>query len=622
MTCLRSLCLLLLATPLLAAETADYAPPPEAGYLNVRELGAKGDGVTDDTAVLKAVIESGKTQPHARYGEARRIYFPNGVYLISQPLLIGDKKKMLIGQSRDGAVIRLKDRCAAFEGKDPLAVLSYVSSFKGWHFAQNFSQRIHNLTIDVGAGNPAAVALNYHTNNAGDVYNVRLRSSDPQKVGAVGLLLGGQTGPGLVHQVEIEGFDTGILYMGSLHSMTLSRITLREQRTVGIRTGNVLAIEGLVSQNRVPALRIEGGHLALTGAKLTGGDPNASAVEHDKGVLFIRNLETAGYGAAIKSETQRVAGPSVAQFVRPKVWTLHDKTDLSINLPIEYPPLDAVAKPAEVPWFVVKPDAEGDVTKPMQAAIDAGHEYIMLSGETLGKLRDTIHVRGKVKLIQGAPSAFRSDGFDDDWTVVTYKPLELKKPPQNRPVWRIEDGASPVVMLKLIGDSYGDAGWGVDHASQRTLILHAAGGSYRNTVTGGKVFFLDAGPHPGTLIKGPQQAWAWNCNIESYAYDPNIVNDGGTLWIMGLKSEKDRTLVSTLNGGATEVIGGLFFKNRERIGPAPALISRDSRVSYSYAVTRLPYQTQIVETRGGRSLQVLQNEVGWMMPLFVGDNGR
>ena len=47
--------------------------------INVREYGAKGDGITDDTEAIQFCID---TFPH------RTIYFPAGNYLISQPLNI------------------------------------------------------------------------------------------------------------------------------------------------------------------------------------------------------------------------------------------------------------------------------------------------------------------------------------------------------------------------------------------------------------------------------------------------------------------------------------------------------------------------------------------------------
>ena len=50
---------------------SDLVPlPPADTWVNIRTLGAKGDGVTDDTAVFKKAI-----------AEHRAIYLPSGYYV-------------------------------------------------------------------------------------------------------------------------------------------------------------------------------------------------------------------------------------------------------------------------------------------------------------------------------------------------------------------------------------------------------------------------------------------------------------------------------------------------------------------------------------------------------------
>jgi hypothetical protein len=269
------------------------------------------------------------------------------------------------------------------------------------------------------------------------------------------------------------------------------------------------------------------------------------------------------------------------------------------------------------PWHVVKPDDSGDLTGPLQRAIDAGHPYLLVACRPQGRISDTVRVRGAARVIRGFGSWYRTQGFNDGDRLTSYKPLAIERVEKKKPVFRIEPGQPDTVMLQLMGDNYGDAAWGVEHASPRTLILWGAGGAYRNTVTGGKVFFLDAGPHPGSVLRGPQSAWAWNTNIESYTDDPNILNEGASLWISGLKSEKDRSLIGTTRGGATEVVGGLLFKNRERIGQAPAFTVHDARAILSYRVTRLPYDVHLLETRAGVERRLTQQALGQAVPLVI-----
>lgn len=69
------------------AMTADSTPllPDTGEWVNIRDLGAKGDGVTDDTEVFKKAIENHKV-----------IYIPQGWYVVKDPLYL-KKSTCLIG---------------------------------------------------------------------------------------------------------------------------------------------------------------------------------------------------------------------------------------------------------------------------------------------------------------------------------------------------------------------------------------------------------------------------------------------------------------------------------------------------------------------------------------------
>ena len=82
------------------------APPPEdflssatlefpAGFMkSVKDYGAKGDGVTDDTAAIRSALGEGRVDgsgnalyPPAEFnGRPKALYFPAGTYLVSNTL--------------------------------------------------------------------------------------------------------------------------------------------------------------------------------------------------------------------------------------------------------------------------------------------------------------------------------------------------------------------------------------------------------------------------------------------------------------------------------------------------------------------------------------------------------
>jgi hypothetical protein len=88
-----------------AAVASDIADlPPMNTWVNIRSLGAHGDGVTDDTEVLRKAI-----------AEHRSIYFPEGQYLVSDTIELRPDT-VLIGLHPDMTRIFLADSTPAFQG--------------------------------------------------------------------------------------------------------------------------------------------------------------------------------------------------------------------------------------------------------------------------------------------------------------------------------------------------------------------------------------------------------------------------------------------------------------------------------------------------------------------------
>ncbi|ACB74556.1 glycosyl hydrolase family 28-related protein [Opitutus terrae] len=84
---------------------SDISPlPPMASWVDVRTLGAKGDGVSDDTAALRAAI-----------AQHRTIYLPSGRYRVTEPILLRPDT-VLVGLSPITTQIVIDDFTAAFQG--------------------------------------------------------------------------------------------------------------------------------------------------------------------------------------------------------------------------------------------------------------------------------------------------------------------------------------------------------------------------------------------------------------------------------------------------------------------------------------------------------------------------
>jgi hypothetical protein len=84
---------------------SDLKPlPPAATWVNVRSLGAKGDGVTDDTAAFRKAI-----------AEHQAVYVPSGFYVIGDTLTL-KPDTALIGLHPLATQLDLLDGTAAFQG--------------------------------------------------------------------------------------------------------------------------------------------------------------------------------------------------------------------------------------------------------------------------------------------------------------------------------------------------------------------------------------------------------------------------------------------------------------------------------------------------------------------------
>src|SRR5260370_30433308 len=81
--------------------------PPAETWVNIRALGAKGDGSSDDTEVLRRAI-----------AQHRTIYFPTGNYVVSDTITL-KQDTVLIGLHPSVTQIDLPDSTPAFQGVGP-----------------------------------------------------------------------------------------------------------------------------------------------------------------------------------------------------------------------------------------------------------------------------------------------------------------------------------------------------------------------------------------------------------------------------------------------------------------------------------------------------------------------
>lgn len=571
--------------------------PADAGLVNVRDHGLKGDGKTDDTAALVALVR-------ANLNKHKTLFFPAGTYLISDSIPWATERGEFWpwltwqGEGRGRTALRLKDKAAGFGNpSEPKAVVK-TGCYDG-EKRQNaaFNCYFFDLTINTGRDNPGAIALDYCSNNNGGVVRVDLLSEDG--AGVAGLSMTRDSpGPALIRHVRVRGFDTGVALGHLLFGMTFESIRLENQNRVGMAVdGNAAAVRRLTSANRVPALRLKGwaASVVLLDSELTGGGPDAAAVEvTDAPTLLLRNVRTSGYKHAARvtnGKTKRdVPGGAVDEFLAGERFALFadPAKGRTLNLPIEDAP---TYFGAEADWVSVKAhgakgDGTADDSAAVQKALDAGKAVVYFPAGSY-RLAAPVVVRGGVRRVVGFSSSFAGA--------------------KGKTLFRFENAEHPASLERFC---FFDGGK-IEHAAAKPVTLRHVTGPEKEgvrTVGAGRTwFFEDVCTSHFALPKGTS-LYARQFNCEPEPPGAGFVNDGGLVWVLGLKTEWGNTIGVTRTGGRTEVLGGLMlpaqgFKDKG----APAFVVEDGAFSGTWNEVSFGtgnYRAVVRETRRGKSLDL------------------
>ncbi|EJT80809.1 hypothetical protein GGTG_00803 [Gaeumannomyces tritici R3-111a-1] len=188
---------------------APYAPAGYSVYRNVKDFGARGDGVTDDTAAINAALQSG-----ARCGRGcasttttpALVYFPAGTYLISTSLL-PPYFTMMVGDASNPPTLKAT---AGFAGFGLIDGNPYYTSELNWIAVNNFYKQVRNFVIDTTniAPGTAATGIHWPTSQATSLQNIVFRMPTAPGVVHVGLFIESGSG-GFMSDLTFIGGATG-----------------------------------------------------------------------------------------------------------------------------------------------------------------------------------------------------------------------------------------------------------------------------------------------------------------------------------------------------------------------------------------------------------------------------
>lgn len=609
---------------------------PEGSVINVKtQYGAMGDGVADDTAALRRAIAE-----NIGHQAPAILFLPAGVYLISDRLEWRDTlgnfspRLVLAGESRDSTVIRLADASAGYqdtavpkavlftasEGRTSGGAADWVGLGEGNEAFQNY---LFDLTVEVGLGNPGAIGIDYLASNIGAVRNVLIRALGPSLAGLA--LVRRWPGPCLIKNLEVEGFAYGLVGASTQYGVTLDNITLRNQEVAGILVdGQSLFMRKVFSENVVPALiqNGPGSLVVLLDGVLPGGSASVSAIRHNAGEYYFRDVTAQGYRSALSLGASPVSGLTIAEASSRSALSIFPSPPTSLGLPIGDTP--EIAEDPPETWTSIGDfggrgdDPAFDNSPALQAAIDSGATTVYLPVSSYAFSQPVI-LRGNLRHLHFMGSRIGVTNPNNFTELL--------------PVFIVEAGAAPIVMIERVG-SFWDLsaptfpGALVDHASSRTLVIRHGGGGVRTLPGSGPVFLEDVGARRIELNGG--RVWARQLNLESQDVETEyVLNNGGQLWILGMKTEGPNTVIRTLTAGKSELLGGFIFPELPPVAGTPAFDSvnaSQSLVYLSQAYVSSPgadYDIQVREKRGPQTRtlsksQTLPRANGSMVPLFVG----
>ncbi|KAI2633363.1 glycoside hydrolase family 55 protein [Xylaria nigripes] len=179
-------------------------------FRNVKDYGAKGDGVTDDTAAITAAMNDGNNrclQGCASTTETPAVvYFPSGTYILSGAL-IPPYFTQLIGDPTNRPVLKATPN---FQGFGLVDGNHYYTSNLNWVSTNVFYRQMRNFVIDTTAIAPATAATGIHwpTSQATSLINIEFNMpTDPSTV-HVGLFCESGSG-GFMSDLTFNGGATG-----------------------------------------------------------------------------------------------------------------------------------------------------------------------------------------------------------------------------------------------------------------------------------------------------------------------------------------------------------------------------------------------------------------------------
>ncbi|SPO21480.1 probable beta-1,3 exoglucanase precursor [Ustilago trichophora] len=293
---------------------ATYNPNPSTYqvYRNVKDFGAKGDGVTDDTNAINQAISQGN-----RCGQGcgsstispAVVYFPPGTYLVSSPI-VSYYYTQLMGSATDRPTLLA---APTFQGIAVIDEDPYSSDGSNWYINQNnFFRAVYNFKIDLTQMPPSSgTGIHHQVSQATGLFNVHFEMrQDADNNTQQGIFMENGSG-GFMTNLSFRGGRYGA-YLGN-QQFTVRNTSFENCQTAISQAWNwgwsyhdihvtncTLGLEMRTSPN--PASGSQGAASILAyDWTLCNVDTAFNITTPDSGTLILDNIAVENIGAVVRS---------------------------------------------------------------------------------------------------------------------------------------------------------------------------------------------------------------------------------------------------------------------------------------------------------------------------------
>ncbi|KAH9872286.1 hypothetical protein IAQ61_005121 [Plenodomus lingam] len=300
---------------------APFNPTPDSYqvFRDVKKMGAKGDGVTDDTDIINQIIAAGN-----RCGEGcdsstttpALIYFPAGTYVISKPI-IQYYYTQFVGDPLNMPILKASPN---FEGMGVIDADPYIPGGNGanWYTNQNnFYRQVRNFVIDISAAKVAA-GIHWQVSQATSLQNIVFEMAKGEA---------GAEQKGIFQDNGSGGFMTDLVFNGGAigaflgsQQFTIRNMTFNDCGTAIFQNWNWVFTYKSITINRCkvgldmannPANQTVGSVLLLDSKLVdTPIGVNSSFTENSipttGGTLILDNVDFTGSQVAVQGSTGNV----------------------------------------------------------------------------------------------------------------------------------------------------------------------------------------------------------------------------------------------------------------------------------------------------------------------------